>query len=224
MAKQDLSSRWRDRVVGTGMADPKQLKRHPLNWRLHSDFQADALKGLLNQVGWIHQAAVVNKRTGRIVDGHLRVELAVKNAEPEIPVTYVDLSEEEEALALAALDSITALANPDDAKLREVLSQAQATDPLLAGFLETLDQEQALTSLADVEGDGGSPNTRAQLGNKPTQIKAVLYADQVAVLEAALKATGQVNRGHALIQICEAYLGDSEIGQFDVPAQGPITF
>jgi len=209
MAKQDLSSRWRDRVVGTGMADPNQLKRHPLNWRLHSDFQADALKGLLNQVGWIQQAAIVNKRTGRIVDGHLRVELAVKNREPEIPVTYVDLTEEEEALALAALDSITALANPDDAKLREVLSQAQATDPLLAGFLETLDQEQALTSLADVKGDVGAPNApRAQLGNKPTQIKAVLYADQVAVLEAALKATGQVNRGHALIQICEAYLSE----------------
>lgn len=54
------------------------------------------------------------------------------------------------------------------------------------------------------------------LGDGPHQIKPVLYADEVAVFERALKATGEKNRGRALIQVCEAYLGEGdEKGQFD---------
>ncbi len=37
-------------------------------------------------------------------------------------------------------------------------------------------------------------------------VRPVLYADQVAVFERALRATGIVNRGEALIAVCQAYL------------------
>ncbi|MCY7417624.1 MAG: hypothetical protein LH650_03855, partial [Chloroflexi bacterium] len=50
-------------------------------------------------MGWV-QEVVVNNRTGYLVDGHLRAQLAISRDEATIPVVYVDLSEEEEALVL----------------------------------------------------------------------------------------------------------------------------
>ena len=56
---------------------------------------------------------VVNKRNGTIVDGHLRIEAAIKNGEPTVPVVLVDLDENDEALVLATLDPLAALAGTD---------------------------------------------------------------------------------------------------------------
>ena len=72
---------------------------NPLNWRIHPQFQQEAMTGALNEIGWIDEVTV-NTRTGRIVDGHLRVTLALR-AGDNTPVPYkeVDLSEEEEALS-----------------------------------------------------------------------------------------------------------------------------
>jgi len=52
------------------------------------------------------------------------------------------------------------------------------------------------------------------LGDKKKQIKPVLYVDEVKIFELAIRATGEKNRGQALIKICEAYLGTE--GQFDI--------
>lgn len=58
---------------------------------------------------------------------------------------------------------------------------------------------------------GGQPkaNDRGdRLGDKRKQIKPVLYADQVELLERALRKTEKMNRGEALMEICRAYLGE----------------
>lgn len=91
---------------------PSELTANPKNWRSHGKAQRAALSGLLGEVGVV-QGVVFNKRTGLLVDGHLRVELAVKNGEDTVPVTVVDLSEEEEALVLATLDPIGAMAGTE---------------------------------------------------------------------------------------------------------------
>lgn len=57
------------------------------------------------------------------------------------------------------------------------------------------------------------PSDRRELGDTKRQIKAVIYSDQVDILERAILATGEQNRGRALIQICEEYLDAA--GQFD---------
>jgi hypothetical protein len=44
------------------------------------------------------------------------------------------------------------------------------------------------------------------LGDRKKQVKPVLYVDEVAIFEQALKATGLRNRGQALMVICRAYL------------------
>ena len=111
---------WRNRIVGHGEEAPDQLLAHPDNWRIHPKAQQDALAGVLSEVGFI-QNIIVNKRTGRVVDGHLRVMLAMRQSVPAIPVVYVDLSEEEERLALATLDPIAAMAATDKEKIAGLL-------------------------------------------------------------------------------------------------------
>lgn len=65
----------------------------------------------------------------------------------------------------------------------------------------------------DDELDMKEPADLRSLGDAKRQIKAVLYSDQVETLERAILATGEQNRGKALIQICEAYLDAT--GQFN---------
>lgn len=103
---------WQNRIVGSGEEDPEQLLANPGNWRIHPKRQQDALSGVLDEVGWVDQI-IVNQRTGHVVDGHLRVSLALRRNEPTVPVLYVDLSEAEEKLVLATLDPIAAMATAD---------------------------------------------------------------------------------------------------------------
>ena len=68
------------------------------------------------------QSVIVNRTTGYLVDGHLRVELAKAAGQSSIPVVYVELSEEEEQVILASLDPIGAMATADRDKLAELLA------------------------------------------------------------------------------------------------------
>lgn len=116
---------YRNRIVGQDNVAPDQLLANPWNWRVHPKHQHDALQALVENVGWI-QRVIVNQRTGHVVDGHLRVAMAIRRLEPTIPVSYVNLTEAEEKLALATFDAITALAQTDEDKLRELLEGIDA--------------------------------------------------------------------------------------------------
>ncbi|HUG29107.1 MAG TPA: hypothetical protein VMQ65_01135 [Candidatus Limnocylindria bacterium] len=73
--------RWRNRIVGHSEESPGQLLANPANWRLHPKEQQLALTGALSEVGWVAQV-LVNRTTGHVVDGHLRVELAISRPTP----------------------------------------------------------------------------------------------------------------------------------------------
>lgn len=62
----------------------------------------------------------MNRTTGLLVDGHLRVKLAVKRGENSIPVSYVELTEAEEEMVLATLDPIVGMARADREKQEEI--------------------------------------------------------------------------------------------------------
>ncbi|HEY8636961.1 MAG TPA: DNA methyltransferase [Candidatus Limnocylindrales bacterium] len=125
---------WRNRITGSGEQAPDQLLANPGNWRLHPRNQQAALAGALDTVGWVQQV-MVNRRTGFVVDGHARVALAISRNEPSVPVLYVDLSAAEEALVLATLDPIGAMATADEAKLNDLLAGVTVDD---AGLLRLL--------------------------------------------------------------------------------------
>ena len=124
------------------MVDPELLLANPFNYRIHPRFQQDALAGMLEEVGWV-QNIIVNKSTGHVIDGHMRVTLALRNEEPEIPVLFVELTEHEEKLVLATIDPISGLAIHDAAKMTELLDVASAEDKRVTAVLENLKERTA---------------------------------------------------------------------------------
>ena len=121
------SSTWRNRIVGHDDVDPAQLTAHPLNWRTHSADQAKALGAVVRDVGMV-QSVIVNQRTQRIIDGHLRVSMAVRDKVERIPVVYVDLDESEEAVILSTLDPIGAMAGKSAGILEQLVAQVATDD------------------------------------------------------------------------------------------------
>lgn len=118
---------WENRIVEQREMAVSELQENPHNWRLHPASQEGALADLLSQVGVV-QGVVFNRRTGRLVDGHLRVKMAVKAKRETLPVTVVDLSEDEEKLVLATLDPISALAVADTDKLDSLIAAVTLPD------------------------------------------------------------------------------------------------
>ena len=132
MSKQ---SQWRNRIVNYDAVAPDQLLANPFNARRHGKFQQQVVKDSLDELGWI-QTVIVSANSGHMIDGHLRVALAVRHEQPTVPVCYVDLDEREEAKALAVYDASTGLAEYDaevlDALLRQVDTESAALQQLCA--------------------------------------------------------------------------------------------
>lgn len=74
-----------------------------------------------------------------------------------------------------------------------------------ADEIEDMLSDQEIATLVNDSLDANISRERT-LGDKKKQVKPVLYVDEVAVFEQALKATGLRNRGQALIVICRHYL------------------
>ena len=152
-------------MIGTGEEDPEQLLANPRNWRIHPREQQKALEGVLKQVGWV-QNVIVNQRTGYVVDGHARVAMAITRGE-RVPVVYVDLSEEEEALILATLDPLSAMAGTDKDLLAGLVAELPAvTDADLQALLDVMSAKAGvvkpgLTGEDEAPGLPENPVTRA---------------------------------------------------------------
>lgn len=132
----DKKSPWISRIVEHKNADPNELAYNEKNWREHPAFQRKHLRNILDEVGFV-QSVIFNTRTNRLVDGHLRVEEARKAGVTSIPVAYVDISEKEEKLVLAALDPIAGLAVADDKILSDILNEVRADYGDILGGLHT---------------------------------------------------------------------------------------
>lgn len=143
LAERQRTAAWRNRIVAHGEEAPDQLLANPKNWRIHPEAQKLALKGILDTVGWVGQV-LVNRRTGFLVDGHLRVMVALEKNEPVVPVAYVDLSDDEEAMVLTTLDPIAALAGTDKEKLGALIAGAHSDSADVMAMLERLARTQGV--------------------------------------------------------------------------------
>lgn len=126
---------WRNRIVGHGEMTADEFAANPRNPRIHGDTQRAAVSSLLDDVGWV-APLVVNRTTGLLLDGHMRVEEAA--ARGPIPVVWVELTETEEAEVLALLDPIGAMASHDPNTLADLVASMDSTvdvDAVLAGLL-----------------------------------------------------------------------------------------
>jgi hypothetical protein len=195
---------WRNRIVGIGERPAGEFVANPYNWRIHPKAQRDALSGVLGEVGWV-TGVIVNKTTGNTIDGHARVEEALKIGEDTpVPFIEVELTPEEEATILATFDPIGAMAAADkeqiDALLQEFNTSSQGLQDMISEMKFSVDQASA----KDVSGVGSSDRGIGKI----QAFKPVLLVSQIDVLENAIMATGMINRGEAIEEICLAYLKD----------------
>jgi hypothetical protein len=135
----------RNRIVGHGQEAPDQLLANPANWRIHPKAQQAALAGVLDEVGWV-QSVIVNQRTGHLVDGHMRVSLALRDGIASVPVAYVDLSPEEEALILATIDPISAMAVTDSDQLAALLADVSPSSADVQTMLDEMSVNSGVTA------------------------------------------------------------------------------
>lgn len=158
---------WKNRIVGEGILPARDFLANADNWRIHPRAQQESLAGVLDDVGWV-QKVIVNRRTSEawgasqgvetLVDGHLRVTLALRSGdETPVPVEYVDLSPEEESLVLASLDPIAAMAAADKPKLAELMNRIQTDKPALQEMLSTLAERVGLIDLDYTAGGEAAP-------------------------------------------------------------------
>lgn len=184
-----VAAPWRNRIVGHGEESPDQLLANPLNFRVHPKPQQDALAGVLNEVGWV-QDVIVNQRTGHVIDGHLRVSLAISRQEPSIPVVYVDLDEHEERLILATIDPLAAMAVTDREQLDALLHEVSTGDAAVQAMLDQLAQDAGVVPPVDPTGEwDGMPEFQHE-DKTAYQTVAVHFKDQAAV-DAFAELVGQ---------------------------------
>lgn len=98
--------------------------------------------GILDELGWV-QKVIVNEKTGHIVDGHLRVQEAMRREEKTVPVDFISVSKSDEKKIIVTLNSVGAMAKakPDilESLLNEVKFEHRAVDPVLAELAASID-------------------------------------------------------------------------------------
>jgi hypothetical protein len=149
---------WRNRITRTGTAPASEFKANERNWRIHPREQRDALKGVLSEVGWV-TGVITNKTTGNVIDGHARIEEALKlGDDTPVPFIEVELSEDEEAKILATFDPISAMAVADKEQLDALLRDVQSAD---AGVMQMLDDLAKANGL-DYGAESGASDADAE--------------------------------------------------------------
>lgn len=145
----------RDRIKELRRFRAGDLKPSPRNWRTHSKHQADALRAILAEVGYVGALMARELEDGSLmlIDGHLRAETT---PDAEVPVLVVDLDEAEADKVLATFDPLAALAEPDHAKLAELHERIETESPALQEMLAKLTQRPAEKDQAR-GGDAAAP-------------------------------------------------------------------
>jgi hypothetical protein len=132
---------WKNRVISFTLEVPSDLLANPMNARRHNGAQRDAIRGSLDELGWT-APVIVNDVTNRLLDGHMRVEEAISEGAPVIPVVHVELSDDEERLFLGVFDPITGLATNDQDRLDDLVASIVTENQALNDLLASLSGEE----------------------------------------------------------------------------------
>ena len=117
----------RDRIKELRRVKAKELLPNPKNWRRHPKAQAEALRGLLGEIGYADALLVRELPDGhlRLIDGHLR---AATTPDEFVPILVLDVTDEEEDKILLTLDPLASLAQADPDKVRELLASVTTSN------------------------------------------------------------------------------------------------
>lgn len=127
---------WRNRITEHAELDPRTLHPHPQNPRMHPLAQQEAVGAALREVGVIHPI-LVSQRTSTILNGHLRVDLAIQAGAETIPASLIDVTPDEEVLILAIFDRIASMADTDPERLHVLLSEVETKSDAFQALLDS---------------------------------------------------------------------------------------
>ncbi len=156
-------SNYRNRIKALEYVNSADLVAHPGNWRAHPAAQAEALKGVLSEVGIA--GALLAYRSERqggalvVIDGHLR-----KDAAPQAwPVLILDVDDVEADYILATHDPLAAMATADAGALDALLSSVQSGE---AGVQAMLAELAARNGLYGIDIPDPEPQKEPQLNSE----------------------------------------------------------
>ena len=142
-------SNYRNRIKALEFVSSADLVSHPGNWRDHPKAQAEALKGVLAEVGIA--GALLAYRSERqggalvVIDGHLR-----KDAAPQKwPVLILDVDDAEADYLLATHDPLAAMATADAGALDALLSSVQSGEAAVQAMLAAVAEGAGLYAPKD---------------------------------------------------------------------------
>lgn len=133
----------RDRIVGLVRVPARELRPHPKNWRVHPVHQREALRGLLEEIGYADALLARRLPEGalELIDGHLRAEIT---PDMDVPVLVLDLDEAESAKLLALLDPLAGLAEPNEEVLHQLLAEVHTQQEAVQRVLDSMAEGTAL--------------------------------------------------------------------------------
>jgi len=134
----------KDRIKRLDRVPAKDLIPNPRNWRTHPDNQADALRGLLAEVGFANAVLARETPEGlQLIDGHLRAETT---GDGMIPVLVLDVSQNEADKILASHDPLAAMAGADTGKLEDLLGHLETNSKAVQELFDSLAEQHGIES------------------------------------------------------------------------------
>jgi hypothetical protein len=206
---------WRSRIVKYGKIRADQVVPHPLNPRKHPIKQRQTVQASFDALGQI-APIMINVRNNYLIDGEERTWLALAQGDAtELDAVWVDLTEDEHALALTIFDRITNMAYYDKDNLDDLMHQIDTDNAALQSLLSEMAEDIGIIppSGDDWENafDGLPTEDRALF----QQMTFTLHDSQVETVKRAIShangaggydSANENGNGNALARICEAYL------------------
>ena len=125
----------RDRIKELRRVRAKDLLPNGKNWRRHPPAQVAALRGLLDEIGYVDVLIARELPDGRLglIDGHLRRDTT---PDQEVPVIVLDVTEKEADKILATLDPLAAMAEMDSERITSLLATVQTNSEAVKELLK----------------------------------------------------------------------------------------
>lgn len=134
------------------------LKPNPKNWRTHPQSQSQAMRGILDEIGYADSLIARELPDGSLmlIDGHLRAETT---PDEMVPVQIVDLTEAEADKLLLSLDPLAAMAESNAAAMQQLCDDAETNNAALQAMWDEMQANVEHPPVEIVEDEVPEPPT-----------------------------------------------------------------
>ena len=132
------------------------LKPNPKNWRTHPQAQSEAMRGILDEIGYADSLIARELPDGSLmlIDGHLRAETT---PDEMVPVQIVDLTEAEADKLLLSLDPLAAMAESNAAAMQQLCDDAETNNAALQAMWDEMQANAEHPPVEIVEDEAPEP-------------------------------------------------------------------